>query len=203
VACKTDKEPCTRISLTVWPLGTGAMNVVMLEVVCSRSFITMVVLAGGAYLFVKEGGISMETTAPPLPLEKTVSDMALRASMGNAADLRNPLRFNDDTMLAAAQIYKQNCVVCHGTPVPRTSIAKGMFPDPPRSEVAPVSIRPRKQLPVNPASAPRKNVVNYIMGRSSRLQYHAVSRARKASMRALACPAIAIGKKLNAWAPPG
>jgi len=95
--------------------------------------ITMVVLAGGAYLFVKEGGISMETTAPPLPLEKTVADMALRASMGHAADLRNPLRFNDDTMLAAAQIYKQNCAVCHGIPgQPRTLISKGMFPDPPQ-----------------------------------------------------------------------
>lgn len=95
--------------------------------------ITMVVLAGGAYLFVKEGGISMETTAPPLPLETTVAHMALRASMGHAADLRNPLGFNDDTMLAAARTYKQNCAVCHGTPgQPRTLISKGMFPDPPQ-----------------------------------------------------------------------
>src|ERR1039458_7026259 len=39
--------------------------------------ITLVVLAGGAYLFVKAGGISMETTAAPLPLEKTVAGMAL------------------------------------------------------------------------------------------------------------------------------
>jgi mono/diheme cytochrome c family protein len=108
--------------------------------------ITLVVLAGGAYLFVKAGGISMETTAPPLPLEKTVADMALRASLGHAADQKNPLRFNNDTMLAAAQKYKQNCAVCHGTPgQPRTPISKGMFPDPPRNarcssnpEVAPV-----------------------------------------------------------------
>jgi thiosulfate dehydrogenase len=94
---------------------------------------TLVVLAGGAYLFVKAGGISMETTAPPLPLEKTVADMALRASLGHAADQKNPLRFNDDTMLAAAQKYKQNCAVCHGTPgQPRPLISKGMFPDPPQ-----------------------------------------------------------------------
>jgi len=86
--------------------------------------ITLVVLAGSAYLFVKAGGISMETTAPPLPLEKTVADMALRASLGHAADQKNPLPFNDDTMLAAAQKYKQNYVVCHGTPgEPRTPIS--------------------------------------------------------------------------------
>ena len=31
----------------------------------------------------------------------------------------------------------------------------------------------------------------------------AISRAKKASVRAFACSAIAIGKKLNPWAPPG
>jgi thiosulfate dehydrogenase len=95
--------------------------------------ITLLVLAGGAYLFVARGGISMDTTAPPLPLEKTVAGMALRASMGNAADQKNPLQFNDDTMLAATRIYKQNCAVCHGVPgQPLTAIPKGMFPDPPQ-----------------------------------------------------------------------
>jgi thiosulfate dehydrogenase len=95
--------------------------------------ITLVVLAGGAFLFVKAGGISMDTAAPPLPLEKTVAEMALRASMGHAADQKNPLTFNDETMLAGARKYKQNCAVCHGVPgQPPTAIAKGMFPDPPQ-----------------------------------------------------------------------
>ena len=95
--------------------------------------VTLVALAGGAYLFVKTGGIPMDTTAPPLPLEKTVAGMALQASMGHAADQKNPLPFNDETMLAAARKYKQNCAVCHGVPgQPPTAIAKGMFPDPPQ-----------------------------------------------------------------------
>jgi mono/diheme cytochrome c family protein len=102
-------------------------------VVGSRYRHTLLVLTGSAYLFVKAGGISMETTAPPLPLEKTVAGMALRASLGDPADQKNPLRFNGDTMLAAAQKYKQNCPVCHDTPgQPRTPISKGMFPDPPQ-----------------------------------------------------------------------
>ena len=41
----------------------------------------------------------METTAPPLPLERRVAEMALRASLGHAADRKNPFRFNDDTRL--------------------------------------------------------------------------------------------------------
>jgi thiosulfate dehydrogenase len=93
----------------------------------------LVVLVIGAYVFVKAGGISMDTTAPPLPLERKIAGMALRASMGNAADQKNPLPFNDDTMLGGAQKYKQNCAVCHGVPgQPPTAIAKGMFPDPPQ-----------------------------------------------------------------------
>ena len=95
--------------------------------------ITLVVLSGGAYLFVKAGGISMETTAAPLPLEKTVAGMALNASMGHAADQKNPLPFNDDTMVAGARIFKQTCAVCHGIAAqPRTLISKGMFPAPPQ-----------------------------------------------------------------------
>jgi hypothetical protein len=95
--------------------------------------LTLAVLAGGAYVFVKAGGVSMETTAPPLPLEKTVAGMALRASIGRAVDEKNPLSFNDDSMLGAARKYKQNCAVCHGTPgQPRTAISQGMFPDPPQ-----------------------------------------------------------------------
>jgi mono/diheme cytochrome c family protein len=95
--------------------------------------ITLLALAGGAYLFVKTGGISMDTTAPPLPLEKTVAKMALRASIGHAVDQKNPLPFNDDNMLAGARKYKQHCAVCHGVPgQPPTAISKGMFPDPPQ-----------------------------------------------------------------------
>jgi mono/diheme cytochrome c family protein len=95
--------------------------------------VTLVVLAGEAYLFLTRGGISMDTSAPPLPLEKTVAGMALRASIGNAADQKNPLPFNDDSMLSGARTYKQNCAVCHGVPSqPPTAISKGMFPDPPQ-----------------------------------------------------------------------
>ena len=36
------------------------------------------------------------------------------------------------TNLAGAQIYKENCAVCHGLPgQPATAIARGMFPKPP------------------------------------------------------------------------
>ena len=75
----------------------------------------------------------MDTKARPLPLEATVAGIALQASMGRAADQKNPLPFNDDTMLAAARTYKQHCAACHGIPGQAASaISKGMFPEPPQ-----------------------------------------------------------------------
>jgi thiosulfate dehydrogenase len=94
---------------------------------------TIVVLVGGGYLFVKAGGISMETTASPLPLEKKVARMALRASVGRAAAQTDPLPLTEDNMLSGAHEYGDHCAVCHGAPgQARTAIAKGMAPAPPQ-----------------------------------------------------------------------
>jgi thiosulfate dehydrogenase len=95
--------------------------------------VTIVVLAAGAYLFVRGGGVSLSTTAAPLPLETTLARVALRASMGNAADQKSPLPFDDANLLKGVDLYRANCAVCHGSPgQPATAIAQGMFPPPPR-----------------------------------------------------------------------
>jgi mono/diheme cytochrome c family protein len=104
-----------------------------------RGFILGVVVAVltfvlGGYLFIRGGGVSMATNAPPLPLEKTVAKMALRASIRNAGDQKDPLTFGDGNMLAGAKAYQeQHCAICHGTPgQPPSAISKGMFPAPPQ-----------------------------------------------------------------------
>jgi thiosulfate dehydrogenase len=90
-------------------------------------------LGGGAYLFVMAGGVPMETSAKPLPLEQTVARLALRASIGDAADEKNPLPVNDANMLAGLDQYKEHCAVCHGIQGrPRTAISSGLFPHPPQ-----------------------------------------------------------------------
>ncbi len=79
------------------------------------------------------GGVSLATTAKPLPLEKTIAKLALRASIGNAVDQKNPLPFDDADMLPGVNTYKEHCAVCHGVPgQPRTAISSGMFPSPPQ-----------------------------------------------------------------------
>lgn len=95
-------------------------------------FTTIVILVVGGYLFVRSGGVSLATTAKPLPLEEKVAGMALRASIGSTADQKNPLSFDDSNMLAGANLYKEHCAMCHGVPGRSVSISKAMFPPPPQ-----------------------------------------------------------------------
>src|SRR6266566_363836 len=89
----------------------------------------LVGMGGGAYLFIRAGGMPMETSAKPLPLEQTVARMALRVSIGNAAAEKDLLPVDDANMLAGADLFKEHCAVCHGLPGrPQTFISDGMFP---------------------------------------------------------------------------
>jgi thiosulfate dehydrogenase len=90
-------------------------------------------LVGGAIVFVKSGGISMETSAAPLPFEEKFAGMAIQASIGDAANQKNPLPPNESTLTAGAQIFEEHCSACHGIMgQPRGELAKGMFPPPPQ-----------------------------------------------------------------------
>ena len=96
--------------------------------------VTAIVLTiGGVYLFVKSGGIPMETTAAPLPFEQTLARMAIHASIGNAGAQKSPVPLNETNLMAGAQVFKDNCAVCHSIPGgPQSAASKGMFPPPPQ-----------------------------------------------------------------------
>ena len=95
--------------------------------------ITLLLLIVGGYLYVRGGWVSLATTAPLIPLEKTLAHWALHASIGNAQDQKDPLTIDDNNMQAGVLVYKENCAVCHGMPdQPPTAIAKGMAPPPPQ-----------------------------------------------------------------------
>jgi thiosulfate dehydrogenase len=93
----------------------------------------IVMLVVGPIVFVKSGGISMETSAAPLPFEEKLAGMALQASIGDAANQKNPIPPIDSNLLVGAQIFEEHCSPCHGIlGQPRSEIAKGMFPPPPQ-----------------------------------------------------------------------
>ncbi len=93
----------------------------------------IVALVAGASVFVKSGGVSMETSAAPLPFEEKLAGMALHASIGDAANQKNPLPPNESNLVAGAHIFEEHCSGCHGKlGRPRSAFAKGMFPPPPQ-----------------------------------------------------------------------
>jgi mono/diheme cytochrome c family protein len=92
----------------------------------------LVAVPAGVYFYFSSGSAPVATSAPPMPFEHTLARMALHARMDKEMPKSVPIAADEPAYVAGAQIYKENCAVCHGLPgQPQTAIAKGMFPDPP------------------------------------------------------------------------
>src|ERR1700758_1963709 len=67
-----------------------------------------------------------------MPFEKYLAKKALHARIAKEMPKTVPIEISESNYLAGAQLYKDNCAVCHGVPLaPATPIATGMYPKPP------------------------------------------------------------------------
>ncbi|MGC2197339.1 MAG: c-type cytochrome [Terriglobales bacterium] len=79
------------------------------------------------------GQAPVATDAPPMPFEKYLAKKALHKVLDREMPRTVPIPTDEPNYLAGAQVYRENCAVCHGLPgKPLTAIAKGMFPKPPQ-----------------------------------------------------------------------
>ena len=94
----------------------------------------LVLIAVGGYLYIQGGHMPVATSAPPLPLEKRIAGMALKARIAAEAPKDAPIQPDEPNLTAGAQIYTTNCAFCHGLPNQATppAAARGMFPVPPQ-----------------------------------------------------------------------
>jgi thiosulfate dehydrogenase len=93
----------------------------------------LLVLPAGVYLYFAAGIAPVATAAPPMPFEKKFARMALHARLDKEMPKESPIQASEADYCAGAKVYKTNCAVCLGLlGQPATSIAKGMFPKPPR-----------------------------------------------------------------------
>ena len=91
--------------------------------------IGVIIVPLSVYFYFQTGMAPVATTAPPMPFEKMFARMALHARMNKTV----AIPADESNFMAGAQVYKENCAVCHGLPDGKeTDIAKGMFPDPPK-----------------------------------------------------------------------
>ena len=75
----------------------------------------------------------MSTTRGPLPLEKKIAHIALKASMKGETEKPSPLEASEPNLIKGAEVYRVNCAVCHGIPNQNPSaIAQGLFPPAPQ-----------------------------------------------------------------------
>jgi thiosulfate dehydrogenase len=87
----------------------------------------------GAYLYFTGGSAPVATTDSDMPFERFLAHGALNARIAKDMQKNVPIQPSEASHLAAAELYKQHCAVCHGVPLaPKTAIASGMYPRPPR-----------------------------------------------------------------------
>ncbi len=93
----------------------------------------LVVIPVGVYMYFSSGSAPVATSSAPMPFEKMLAGMALHARMGKEMPKFVPITADESAYVAGAQVYKDECAVCHGLPgQSQTAIAQGMFPKPPK-----------------------------------------------------------------------
>ena len=93
----------------------------------------LLVVPFGAYLYFTGGSAPVATTDSDMPFEDFFAQKALNARIAKDMPKSVPIQPTEANYLAGAELYKQHCAVCHGLPLtPKTAIATGMYPQPPR-----------------------------------------------------------------------
>jgi mono/diheme cytochrome c family protein len=86
-----------------------------------------------AFCYVYFGYAPVATAAPPFPMERKITSLALKARISKEAPKDAAIPVNEDNLMAGARVYRQQCAVCHGMAgEPETPTSKGMFPHPPQ-----------------------------------------------------------------------
>jgi thiosulfate dehydrogenase len=86
----------------------------------------------GVWFYFTSGRAPVAVTDPPMPFEAKLAQRALHARVDKQTPTESPVPADEKNFLAGAEVYKQNCAVCHGLPAEQESaIAHGMYPKPP------------------------------------------------------------------------
>lgn len=95
--------------------------------------VALVAMAAGVYFYFDSGSAPVATSAQPMPFEKMLANKALHARIAKEMPKTVPIAADESTYAAGAQVYRENCAVCHGLPgQPKSAIAAGEYPPPPQ-----------------------------------------------------------------------
>ena len=84
----------------------------------------VILVFGAVWMYFTGGHAPVAVADPPMPLEGKLAHSSLHAYLDKQKPLESPIPADEKNLLAGAEVYKQNCAVCHGLPAgPETSIA--------------------------------------------------------------------------------
>lgn len=87
----------------------------------------------GVYSYFATGRAPVATSSEPMPFEKELAHKALNARIDREMPKTVPIQPDEANLASGAQVYRDNCAVCHGVPGQKeTFIAVGMYPRPPK-----------------------------------------------------------------------
>jgi thiosulfate dehydrogenase len=121
----------------------------LLGVVIGAILVPLVVVA-----YLMSGYAPAAVADPPMPFEARIAGMALQKRIQKEAPVRDLSGMSTPDLLAGAEIYKKNCVMCHGLPDQKPEIADNMFPPAPQ-EMRPPPGRGGQRGPQGGPPAPR------------------------------------------------
>jgi thiosulfate dehydrogenase len=86
-----------------------------------------------AFLYLRLGYAPAAASAPPLPFEKRIASMALKARIAKEATAQPDIPLTEGALMEGAKVYREYCAVCHGIgSEPKSPTARGMYPPPPQ-----------------------------------------------------------------------
>jgi mono/diheme cytochrome c family protein len=103
-----------------------------------RAFVIGVILGAAlvplcVYYYFGSGNAPAATSAPAMPFESMLAHKALNARIEREMPKNVPIQPTGENFAAGAQVYRDNCAVCHSLPGQKESaIALGMYPRPPK-----------------------------------------------------------------------
>lgn len=93
--------------------------------------VTLIVIVGGVWGYLKFGSLPVATADTAFPLEKEIVHVPLKARI--AHDMQQPpFAGNEQVYETGAQIYSAECAGCHGTPGHDSDFAQWMYPKAPQ-----------------------------------------------------------------------
>src|ERR1022692_4647271 len=93
--------------------------------------LTLVVMAGGAAVYLRWGSPPGATADKPFPFEKAIVSVPLSARIDREMKTA-PFGIGEDVYEGGARVYKADCAECHGTPGHDVPYAKYMYPTAPQ-----------------------------------------------------------------------